>query len=86
MEESPEKVKKKKKEQEICYSERYKDSTHEYRHVILPPSIAMNVPRNRLLEEHEWRGLGVVQSEGWVHYAIHKPEPHILLFKRPLKN
>jgi cyclin-dependent kinase regulatory subunit CKS1 len=21
---------------------------------------------------------------GWVHYAIHKPEPHIMLFRRPL--
>ena len=24
------------------------------------------------------------QSRGWVHYAIHRPEPHILLFRRPL--
>ena len=23
------------------------------------------------------------QSRGWVHYAIHRPEPHILLFRRP---
>ncbi|GAY58707.1 hypothetical protein CUMW_189020 [Citrus unshiu] len=21
---------------------------------------------------------------GWVHYAIHPPEPHIMLFRRPL--
>ena len=21
---------------------------------------------------------------GWQHYAIHRPEPHILLFRRPL--
>ncbi len=41
-------------------------------------------PQDRLLEEHEWRGLGVQQSRGWVHYAIHRPEPHILLFRRPL--
>ena len=38
----------------------------------------------RLLTETEWRGLGVVQSRGWEHYAIYAPEPHILLFRRPL--
>lgn len=32
----------------------------------------------------EWRGIGVQQSRGWVHYAIHRPEPHIMLFRRPL--
>ncbi len=21
------------------------------------------------------------QSRGWVHYAIHRPEPHIMLFR-----
>lgn len=31
----------------------------------------------------EWRSLGVQQSRGWVHYELHKPEPHILLFRRP---
>lgn len=29
----------------------------------------------------EWRALGVQQSRGWIHYAIHKPEPHIMLFR-----
>ena len=37
----------------------------------------------RLLQEQEWRGLGVQQSRGWVHYAVHRPEQHILLFRRP---
>jgi cyclin-dependent kinase regulatory subunit CKS1 len=27
----------------------------------------------------------VQQSRGWVHYAMHKPEPHILLFRRPVE-
>ena len=31
----------------------------------------------------EWRALGVHQSRGWVHYAVHRPEPHILLMRRP---
>lgn len=38
----------------------------------------------RLLEETEWRSLGVEQSPGWAHYGTHRPEPHILLFRRPL--
>merc|ERR1711907_203375 len=70
--------------QHISYSEKYQDETYEYRHVILPRDIAKMVPKGRLLMETEWRGLGVQQSRGWVHYAIHRPEPHILLFRRPL--
>eukprot|EP00936_MAST-01D_sp_MAST-1D-sp1_P003044 g3044.t1 len=46
--------------------------------------LAKSVPRGRLLNEQEWRSMGVQQSRGWVHYAIHRPEPHILLFRRPL--
>ncbi|EME30759.1 Cyclin-dependent kinases regulatory subunit 1 [Galdieria sulphuraria] len=69
--------------QQIQYSEKYYDDTYEYRHVILPPDIAKLLPKNRLLSEAEWRGLGVQQSRGWVHYAIHRPEPNILLFRRP---
>ncbi|CAM9473323.1 unnamed protein product [Heterosigma akashiwo] len=68
----------------IEYSEKYNDDTHEYRHVILPKELAKQLPKGRLLEDHEWRGIGIQQSRGWVHYAIHRPEPHIILFKRPL--
>lgn len=42
------------------------------RHVILPKHVAKNSPKGRLLAETEWRGLGVQQSRGWVHYAIHR--------------
>ncbi len=42
------------------------------------------MPKSRLLTEEEWRNIGVQQSRGWAHYAIHKPEQHILLFRRPL--
>mmetsp|Transcript_40699 Transcript_40699/g.107624 ORF Transcript_40699/g.107624 Transcript_40699/m.107624 type:complete len:84 (+) Transcript_40699:80-331(+) len=73
---------------EIEYSEKYKDDFFEYRHVILPKPTAKEVYKltscKRLLEEDEWRGLGVTQSRGWYHYEIHRPEPHILLFRRPL--
>ncbi|CAN6901165.1 unnamed protein product [Brassica oleracea] len=34
--------------------------------------------------KNEWRAIGVQQSRGWVHYAIHRPEPHIMLFRRTL--
>lgn len=50
----------------------------------MPPDIAKVVPKGRLLSEAEWRAIGVQQSRGWVHYAIHRPEPHIMLFRRPL--
>lgn len=41
------------------------------RHVILPKEMQRSLP-DRLLSETEWRQLGVQQSRGWVHYAIHK--------------
>ncbi|KAG8655166.1 cyclin-dependent kinases regulatory subunit 1 isoform X1 [Manihot esculenta] len=77
---------------QIQYSEKYFDDTYEYRHVVLPPEVAKLLPKNRLLTEwlwylfmqNEWRAIGVQQSRGWVHYAIHRPEPHIMLFRRPL--
>lgn len=91
------------------------------RHVILPKDLAKTLPKSRLLSESEWRSIGVQQSRGWQHYALHRyvrwneelattiqlsimmrsfafinliptvcnlasfsPEPHILLFRRPL--
>ncbi|XP_077216681.1 cyclin-dependent kinases regulatory subunit 1-like [Tasmannia lanceolata] len=69
---------------EIEYSEKYFDDIFEYRHVVLPRDVAKILPKNVLLTEEEWRGIGVQQSRGWVHYAIHRPEPHIMLFRRPL--
>jgi len=71
--------------QDIEYSKKYQDDKYEYRHVILPKEVAKKIPEPlKLLSEHEWRSLGVQQSLGWVHYEIHRPEPHILLFRRPV--
>jgi len=67
----------------IQYSEKYTDDRYEYRHVMLPSNIAKNVPMTHLMTETEWRNLGVQQSPGWVHYMVHLPEPHVLLFRRP---
>ncbi|XP_048205357.1 cyclin-dependent kinases regulatory subunit 1-like [Perognathus longimembris pacificus] len=72
--------------QQIYYSVKYDDEEFEYRHVMLPKDIAKLVPKTHLMSESEWRNLGVQQSQGWVHYMIHDPEPHILLFRRPLPN
>ena len=68
----------------IYYSDKYFDDKYEYRHVMLPKDLAKMVPRTHLMSESEWRSLGVQQSQGWVHYMAHEPEPHILLFRRPL--
>ena len=68
---------------EYChYSEKYQDDTYEYRHVIIP--LDCKLPGPNLMTEKEWRKFGIQQSKGWVHYAYHDPEPHILLFRRPL--
>ena len=51
---------------------------------MLPKDIAKNVPKGKLMTDSEWRSLGVQQSQGWIHYMVHTPEPHILLFRRPI--
>lgn len=68
----------------ILYSEKYSDGQYEFRHVILPPDLAKLVPHYHLMTESEWRNLGVQQSPNWVHFMLHTPEPHVLLFRRPL--
>ena len=47
-------------------------------------SLSLQIPSTHLLTESEWRNLGVQQSPGWVHYMIHPPEKHILLFRRAI--
>uniref|UniRef100_A0A2I3GLE1 Cyclin-dependent kinases regulatory subunit n=1 Tax=Nomascus leucogenys TaxID=61853 RepID=A0A2I3GLE1_NOMLE len=69
---------------QIYSSDKYDDKEFEYRHVVLPKDIAKLVHKIHLMSESEWRNLGVQQSQGWVHYMIHEPETHILLFRRPL--
>lgn len=60
-------------------------SSSSHSHVILPKELAKShLKSGKLLSDAEWRGIGVQQSRGWEHYAIHRPEPHILLFRRPL--
>ena len=66
----------------VDYSDKYQDSVYEYRQVTLTKELFDKIPIGRLLDEKEWRALGITQSKGWVHYSVHKPETHILLFRR----
>ena len=46
------------------------------RHVILPKSIARTLKKDVLMSETDWRGIGVQQSRGWIHYMVHRPGGH----------
>lgn len=65
------------------YSDKYYDDKYEYRHVQVAQELSKLIPKNKLMSEDEWRSLGITQSRGWIHYMIHEPEPHVLLFRRP---
>jgi cyclin-dependent kinase regulatory subunit CKS1 len=69
---------------EIEHSEKYQDEVYEYKHVILTKEAFMSMQKDKLLSETEWRAMGINQTKGWIHFTIHKPEPHILLFRRPI--
>jgi cyclin-dependent kinase regulatory subunit CKS1 len=56
------------------------DDTYQYRHVILDKGMVSLIPKNRLMDECEWRALGIKQGSHWEHYLIHKPGK-IHLFK-----
>lgn len=70
---------------QIYYADKYYDSKYEYRHVVLPKELAKLVPKTHLMSEEQWRAIGVQMSPGWIHYMHHAPEPHILLFRRPVQ-
>ena len=54
------------------YSERYVDDQYEYRYVTLPRDMAAELKNKKILSEDEWRGMGITQSRGWMHYGFHK--------------
>ncbi|KAJ2546165.1 hypothetical protein GGH95_006914, partial [Coemansia sp. RSA 1836] len=57
---------------DIYYSERYSDDEFEYRHVSMPEGLRRYLPTPpRIMQEIEWRSLGVQQSAGWEHYMVH---------------
>ncbi|CAF0780898.1 unnamed protein product [Rotaria sp. Silwood1] len=67
------------------YSSTYEDHTYQYRHVILDKNMLALIPKTHLMDECEWRALGIQQGPHWEHYLIHKPEPFVLMFRRLLK-
>ncbi|ELQ76747.1 Cyclin-dependent protein kinase CDC28, regulatory subunit CKS1 [Trachipleistophora hominis] len=69
------------KPQKVFYSDPYETNDYIYRHVIIPKSTVQSLPE-KLLNESEWRALGLEMSVGWEHYMIHKPERHVLLFRK----
>ncbi|ELA46246.1 hypothetical protein VCUG_02255 [Vavraia culicis subsp. floridensis] len=69
------------KNPKIFYSDPYETKDYVYRHVIIPKSTIKSLPE-KLLDESEWRALGLEMSVGWEHYMIHKPERHVLLFRK----
>jgi cyclin-dependent kinase regulatory subunit CKS1 len=75
---------------EIGYGDKYTDTLYEYRVVRLPPHLIKQLPKKngepRLMTEIEWRTLGIMQSKGWVHYMIYKPETHSIVFRRELSS
>lgn len=73
----------------FIYSDKYSDDNCTYRHVCIRinyrQEVLRKIPKGRFMTETEVKQLGIQQSAGWEHYASHLPEPHILLFRRPLQ-
>ena len=38
----------------------------------MPKELAKGLQKAKLMSDPEWRAIGVQQSRGWEHYAIHK--------------
>ena len=68
---------------DFFYSDKFSDDQYDYRYVIVSGQSAKKIPPDRLLTEEELKNIGIKQSPGWIHYDIYKPEPNILLFRRP---
>lgn len=63
----------------------YDDDAYHYMHVRLEPRhVVCQVLPTGLLKERQWRAF-VSLPPGWEHYAVHRPEPHILMFRRKKK-
>ena len=82
-------------QKDIYYTDKVFDDEYEYRQVHLPRQMLSLLPaelldpssrpgrqKPRLLSQDEAREIGICQSDGWIHFGLHAPEPHILLFKR----
>ena len=68
----------------FTYSKKYYDDNYEYRQVIACSEIGKMIMEKGIMAEEQWRELGITMSRGWIHYTIYKPEPHVMLFRRPI--
>lgn len=72
---------------EITFTDKIKDKFYEYRSVLLPrhkKEIFVNKYKCKILSVEEVKELGIMQSKGWEHYLVYKPEPYVILFRRIL--
>lgn len=74
----------------IDHSSKFLDDVYEYRFVILPrfhPWLSLDMDdqlRQPLMDEVEWRMLGIGHTRGWEHYGYCRHESNVFLFRRPL--
>ncbi|MCP4243220.1 MAG: hypothetical protein GY772_21910, partial [bacterium] len=66
---------------DIQVSEVFEDDWFAYTNVRVPRWMRRGT--TELLAEAEWRAMGVQLPRGWEHYAWHRPEPSVLMFRRP---
>lgn len=80
------------------YSSIYSDDRYEYSHVVIPLEMLKILGLKyvagrhhpcgedvRLLQVTEWQALGIKLHHSWENYAVHKPEPQVLLFRRKVQ-
>ena len=69
----------------IKYTSKYSDATNEFRIVNIPSNLARTLPGKRLLDEIEWRKIGITQSRGWVHVDNFRTKSGLyFMFRRPI--
>ena len=64
------------------YSRKYIDDLYEYRNVVISIAKIEMIPHRTLLNEDQWRSLGINQDSSWIHYTYYIPEPNVLMFRR----
>ncbi|EAS00741.1 cyclin-dependent kinase regulatory subunit (macronuclear) [Tetrahymena thermophila SB210] len=69
---------------EIEYSDTYNDDAYFYRNVRLPQDLYKKIPKGKIMTEDVWRSLGIKSSKGWQHFYVYKPEPFIIMLRKPV--